>query len=300
MSTIQITLAGCHQGQKKVGVDYGFTACMSAFGKLIREEKTNIIQNDFRNSDYFDDPIYGSYLMGQKILNNNTCNSEINSNELINVTFGGDHTISFGSIMATSQIHGIDNTYVLWIDAHPDINTPDSSLTGNCHGMPVAFLMGLAKHNKFNNIQYVKPSNFAYVGVRCFDQFEIDLIEELKKDGLTVFTPEEIKADLFGCCDKLKQKWNMNKDSKLHVSLDIDSLDPSIAPATGTPVNNGINIGDVCWLMSHLNGQKAPNFDVTEVNPQLSDVVGVAKTYYAVDRIVNHYVDICLASYKNK
>jgi len=295
MSTnIQITLAGCHQGQKKIGVDYGYTSCIAPFGALIlndQEKKFNIIQNDYRSSEYFNDPIYGSHIMGKKILENS-------DKETINVTFGGDHTISYGSIASTSQIHGIDNTYVLWIDAHPDINTPSSSLTGNCHGMPVSFLMGLSKHEKFDSIKYVKPSNFAYVGVRCFDQFEIDLIENLKKEGLTVITPEQVKNNLHECCENLRKKWNMNKESKLHVSLDIDSLDPSLAPATGTPVENGITVGDITWLIPYLSGDKTPNIDVTEVNPLLSDVCGVAKTYCCVNQVLDFYTKVCLAKHK--
>lgn len=282
-----ISIAGCHQGQNKKGVEYGFTPFLSALHHVMSndEYQKNVI--DFRSDEYFTDPIYGSHILGNNIFTNTIKDSTL-------ITFGGDHTISYGTIIAAKKLY--HNLKVIWIDAHPDINTPTSSLSGNCHGMPVSYLFGISKDPRLEEV-YIDPKDFAYIGVRCLDNFEKNLLEELKKKGLLVYTADDvIKNGIKNITKDIKKKWNLeNKKYKFHVSLDVDSMDPVYIPSTGTPVDNGISPSDVSYLLSwanHNSINKMSNLDITEVNPLLSDIGGICKTYSTINKILKRYLYI--------
>lgn len=286
-NNLTISIASCHQGQRKKGVEFGFTSFLNSLNNLININKYNIDYVDFRSDRYFDDPIYGSHILGNNILNKSSYESTL-------LTFGGDHTISYGTITASKKLFGI-NTKVIWIDAHPDINTPSSSLSGNCHGMPVSYLFGISKDSRLEDI-CIEPKDFAYIGIRCLDNFEKDLIDKLKKDGLQVYTAEDVKElGIKYILTEIRLRWSSNYIPKIHISLDIDSIDPKYAPATGTPVENGLEPDDVIEIISWANKNSLnnmANLDITEINPLLSDIGGVCKTYATVDRILKKYLSI--------
>lgn len=253
-----VAIAACHQGQMKSGVNNGWIGMLSP--KL--QESTFI---DFRNSRLFDDPIKGSKLLGRNISSVMTDTSRV-------LTLGGDHTVSFGSISAT--LAQDPATRVIWVDAHPDINTPKSTLSGNCHGMPVAHLLGLV-HNQFPEVP-LSPNNLVYVGLR-----DIDAAEQLMLDSIspTIFTADKVNKDsILNVLYMLSKKWK-NKNVPIHISLDIDSIDPKFAPSTGTPVSGGLYPADVMELIKWAKENSSRlHLDLVEVNPSIGTLAQVNKT----------------------
>lgn len=179
---------------------------------------------------------------------------------------GGDHSISAGTIGGVSHSRPVG---VLWIDAHGDFNTPDSSPSGNLHGMPLAALLGygpaeLADVGRAG--PKLKPEDVVLIGVRDLDRAERTL---LKASGVTVYTMREIDAQ--GMAHIVHQALaRLSHLPHLHVSLDMDSLDPSEAPGVGTPVPGGLTYREAHLLMEMLaDDNRVGSVDVVEINPIL-------------------------------
>lgn len=206
----------------------------------------------------------------------------LQDNKLL-LNWGGDHSIA----LATVGAFFLQNPtgYVVWIDAHADINLPEHSFSGNLHGMPLAILLDIQKiateHFPWLK-QKLSASNLIYVGVRDLDPFEENIIQEL---GIKVFTSEQIKKS--GMPAIAEQISNLVRNQPLHISFDIDSLSPEVAPATGVPVSNGLSLEDLEILGRKLS--KHPflkSLDVVEINPALDNAQGVFRTYYAALRFL--------------
>lgn len=175
---------------------------------------------------------------------------------------GGDHSLGLGSISGSSKY--FDNIAVVWIDAHGDINTPETSPTGNIHGMPLAAAMGIG-YEDLTNIYYdgikVKPENVYIIGARDLDEGEIELISKFK---LNVWSTKDVKVK--GHEKVMEELINDLKSKNLenvHVSFDIDCIDASLVPGTGTPVNKGMSIEEVKYILKFLmksNYVKAMDF----------------------------------------
>lgn len=182
------------------------------------------------------------------------------------IILGGDHSLSMGSISGLAS-HG--RTGVIWIDAHTDINTPASSPSGNLHGMPLSHLLGLGDERMMNiwgGGAVVRPEDIIYIGLRSVDDEERRLINELH---IRAFTMKEIdeKGIAYVARHAIDRLAHLDR---IHVSFDVDVLDPSIAPGVGTPVRGGLTYREAHLLMELLS---EPNFvtslDVVEVNPIL-------------------------------
>jgi arginase len=181
------------------------------------------------------------------------------------VVLGGDHSIAMGSLGGMARRHGPGA--VLWIDAHGDLNRPTTSPTGNVHGMPLAAALGAAG-DAFAGDGFPVPSvtRAALVGVRSLDPGERELIAEL---GIRVFTMTEI--DRRGVeaviADALAE---LAGASFVHVSLDLDAVDPMFAPGVGTPVPGGFSYREAHLALELLAEAGAiDSLDVVEVNPIL-------------------------------
>jgi arginase len=292
---IVFTAAGCHQGQPHRGVAYGYTSALTAIKHTDEFKNVRILYNDCRESEQFGDPIHGSYMIGKHIQNVIESND---SDHPIMLTFGGDHTISFGTLMQSLQRD--PDTILIWIDAHSDINSPDTSMSGNCHGMPVSYILGLSEHEEIGDtLNHLKPQNLVYIGLRSIDPAEELILQDLEKEGMVRFSAAYIiKHGIASVIDSLNEKFGMDADDvtykpNIHISLDIDSIDPCYAPATGTPVENGLHPTEVIeiikWANETTSNLKA-HLDVTEINPDLSDLEGAAKTYAVVDLILDTYL----------
>ena len=175
-------------------------------------------------------------------------------NSLVNTSYplllGGDHSIGQCSVM--SSVYKYNDIKVIWIDAHADINTYESSLTKNKHGMPLSGCLGFDKlwFNPLSN-KLLNKDNLIYVGLRDLDDFEDKLIST---HNIKRFTTKQ-------CLDYIKN----NNKSNYHISFDVDALDPTILDSTGTIAKDGLQIKEVSDIIKECNN-KLVALDVTEFN----------------------------------
>jgi arginase len=188
------------------------------------------------------------------------------------LVLGGDHSIAIGTIAglgAYAKRNG-KKLGVLWIDAHADFNTPESTPSGNIHGMPLAVCAGIGPPQLVNiagAFPKVEPKNIAIIGLRNVDKVER---ENMLKTGLNMCTMDEI--DRFGvhtAMEKILQTVAANVDY-LHVSFDLDSVDPVFAPGVGTPVKGGLDYRETHLIMEMIaESGKMTALEIVEVNPIL-------------------------------
>lgn len=182
---------------------------------------------------------------------------------LINI--GGDHTIAMGTIPPIMRLY--PETKVLWIDAHADINSPQSSSTGNMHGMPVHFLLADGD---------ITPDKLFYYGIRDLDPYEKKKVE---RDKIRYLTSDQIEAN----SNDAVLEWIGN--SPVHISLDVDGIDPSFIPCTGTPVDNGLDLWSTLNLLKRVKSQMV-SIDLVEFNPMLGSSDDLARSLGSIERIV--------------
>lgn len=186
------------------------------------------------------------------------------------LVIGGDHSISWGSISAVLSVYKEDFT-VFYIDAHGDINTSDTSQTHNAHGMHMAYLLGLGEKDLSAYLveqKYLLPSQLKYFATRSLDSGEECYINDL---NISVLYSQDITNSEAFVLDKVLDKYKNELSSpNVHISLDIDCLDPDIAPGTGVPEKNGISLEH---LIDLINGIKSRfniiSVDLVEYNPHL-------------------------------
>lgn len=199
--------------------------------------------------------------------------SEIVGAGAIPLVLGGDHSIAMGTLAGLHRASGTGG--VLWVDAHGDLNTPDSSPSGNVHGMPLAAALGVCGFDVdgLGAPPWVDPKRVALVGVRSLDPGEKDLI---RNQGITAFTMHEI--DKRGVDAVMHEAIEVVRGpGYVHLSLDVDVCDPEIAPGVGTPVKGGLSYREAHLAMEILaESQVLTSIEVVEVNPILdhADVTG--------------------------
>lgn len=204
----------------------------------------------------------------------------INIEPELPILLGGDHSMSIATIAAQSARlkiqHGTQAELgLLWIDAHPDLNLPESSPSGDVHGMSVSVLLGHGNHN-LTNLSGVnpvlKPANVIFIGARQVDQDESDLIAKL---GLRVYTIPEIEKR--GIVEVIKEAVQIlqSRTAGFVASFDLDVCDPSVAPGVATPVVGGLDLGQAKMVMQLL-GEAAglKQLELVELNPD-KDVNGL-------------------------
>lgn len=182
---------------------------------------------------------------------------------------GGDHSIAIGTLAGLA--HKYKNLGVIWYDAHADMNTEDTSPTGNIHGMPLAVAMGLG-HEKLTSIggthPKIDPKNLVIIGARSVDEGERALIKE---KGIKVYSMHEI--DRLGMTTVMNDALLYLRDRQidgLHLSLDLDGLDPMYTPGVGTPVSGGITYRESHLAMEMLQESNLlTSAEFVEVNPVL-------------------------------
>ncbi|MDE5413265.1 arginase [Alkalihalobacterium chitinilyticum] len=262
-------------GQKRRGVDMGPSAMR--YAGLIEE----IQSLDFEVEDYGD--IYinrpGSskedglrnleeVIKASEELCRKVC--EIEAEQSFPLILGGDHSISIGSIAGISQRH--HNLGVIWYDAHPDLNTEETSPSGNIHGMPLAVNLGIG-HSRLTEIggivPKVKPENIVIIGARSIDEGERELIKE---QGIKVFTMHEI--DRIGMTKVIEETIEhfAGRTDGVHLSFDLDGIDPLDAPGVGTPVLGGISYRESHLALEMLaESQLITSAEFVEINPILDN-----------------------------
>jgi arginase len=186
------------------------------------------------------------------------------------VVLGGDHSIAIGACSGVSDFFRKQSKKIgyLWIDAHGDMNTPESSPSGNVHGMPLAALIGYGAPELVELLGYkpkVEPRNVAIVGVRDLDGKERRLVKE---SGVHAFTMRDI--DERGMREVMSEalRFTMDDADGIAVSLDMDVIDPSDAPGVGTPVRGGITYREAHLAMEMIADSEAMvSLEVVEINP---------------------------------
>jgi arginase len=183
------------------------------------------------------------------------------------LVLGGDHSVALGTLGGLASVHGQGG--VLWIDAHSDINTPETSPSGNVHGMALAAALGLAGQGFESDawpLPAVDPKRVALVGTRLLDDGERRLLRDA---GVRVFTMSEI--DRIGIERAVRESLDLVSGSGfVHVSLDMDVLDPEIAPGVGTPVRGGLTYREAHLALELVaESGVAGSLEVVEVNPIL-------------------------------
>ena len=193
--------------------------------------------------------------------------SQATSDDAFPIVLGGDHSVALGTLSGLREVHGPGG--VLWIDAHGDLNSPETSPTGNVHGMVLAAALGLAAE-RFDEdgwgLPALVPARVALLGVRSLDQGERELLKRL---DVRVFTMSDV--DRLGVEAAMREALaHVAGPGFVHVSLDMDVVDPDVAPGVGTPVRGGLSYREAHLVMELVaESGLASSLDVVEVNPIL-------------------------------
>ena len=209
-------------------------------------KKTNVkVTNDLRSN------LYNLYQQN-KILNGPRVN------------IGGDHSMSIATV--ADSIKRYKDLKVVWMDAHCDINTYEMSTTKNYHGMPLSILTGLEGDRSLNfTNKKIKFKNILYIGVRDIDPYEREIV---KKHKIKYITVDEIRSNLDKALSDIK---NFISESPVHFSFDVDVLDPTVMPSTGTPVENGLELEPCKIIIDEMLTNNLVSVDLTELNLSLGD-----------------------------
>ena len=200
------------------------------------------------------------------------------------VVIGGDHSIAIGTVAAISSYHHRQGRSIglLWFDAHGDMNTPESSPSGNIHGMPLACCVGRGVPELVrlgDRVPMVDVEKAVLIGVRTIDRLEK---EEIKASGLHAFTLRDI--DMHGIHKVMRMAIEIASTGTagFHLTFDLDGTDPSVAPGVGTPVPGGTTLRESHLIMEHAaESGRLLGLEMTEINPILDDRNATAKV--AVD-----------------
>ena len=190
------------------------------------------------------------------------------------LVLGGDHAQAMGTVAGLARVHRPRGARVgvLWVDAHTDMNTPDTSPSGNIHGMPLAALLGtghpdlVALSGPENALD---PRDVVVVGARDVDATEVPLVKEL---GVRVYTMHELDRRGVGVCMEEAIEQITDGTVGVHLSFDLDGVDPADAPGVGTPVPGGLTLREshlICEMINQTG--KLLGMEMVELNPTLDD-----------------------------
>jgi arginase len=186
---------------------------------------------------------------------------------VVPIVLGGDHSVALGTLGGLASVRGPGG--VLWLDAHGDLNTPDTSPSGNVHGMPLAAALGLAAsvfETEAWSLPAVDPARVALIGARSLDEGERELVRDL---GISVATMTDL--DRRGVEPVVREALErVQGASFVHLSLDMDVVDPEVAPGVGTPIRGGLSYREAHLAMELVaEADLLTSLEVVEVNPIL-------------------------------
>jgi arginase len=190
------------------------------------------------------------------------------------VVLGGDHSVAVGTVSGIAEFLRRQNQKLglIWIDAHTDINTPESSPSGNVHGMPLAAIMGLGPPELANIFGFrpkIAPENCVLVGVRDIDAAEK---ENVRRAGIEVYTMRDIDERGMRAVMEEALRAAGRGTAGYHVSLDMDWVDPEDAPGVGTPVRGGATYREAHLAMEIIADHgRLTSFEIVEVNPVIDE-----------------------------
>lgn len=261
-------------GQRKLGVDLGPTAIRYA-GLISRLKQLDLdvydkgdIKVPVVNIEKFHSEQKGLKNYDEIIDVNQKLNKEVSAsieNNRFPLVLGGDHSIAVGSVSAISKHY--NNLGVIWYDAHGDLNIPEESPSGNIHGMPLRILTGEGPKELLElNSNVIKPENIVLIGMRDLDKGERQFI---KDHNIKTFTMSDI--DKLGIKEVIENTIEYLKSRNVdgvHLSLDVDALDPLETPGTGTRVLGGLSYRESHFALELLHqSHLISSMDLVEVNP---------------------------------
>lgn len=288
MKKIDIIKACSDLGVHKNGAELGPDAILENIdlkdiNKIYEVKKANCIKdiekgNKRKNIGYINEFNSNLYNIVSESIKNN-----------LPIILGGDHSIAIGSALAS--INKYKNLGIIWIDSHADFNTFETTVTGNIHGLPFATITGQngEELTKFHKGNFYNSKNSVLVGARSIDY--PGEYENLEKAGVTVFTTDDIKQN--GMKEVIRQAIEIasNGTDGMHVSIDIDVLDPKEAPGVSVPEVDGILENDLNEGIEEIiaNKEKVKSVDLVEYNPNY-DVYGI--TLQIAKRILNKIINL--------
>jgi arginase len=200
------------------------------------------------------------------------------------VNIGGDHSMSIATV--ADSIRRYPELKVVWMDAHADINTYNKSVSKNFHGMPLSILTGIESDPSLRFINnYINPKNIIYVGIRDIDPFEQDIISNYKMNVITI--------------DELHDNTNNNAwerisdfigNDPVHFSFDVDVLDPSVLPSTGTSVEQGLRLDACKNIVDMMIRKNIVSVDLTELNLTIGHIEERAKSIIHFSYLFKNYI----------
>ena len=183
------------------------------------------------------------------------------------LVLGGDHTLVVGSF--SGILRSVNRPGLIYFDAHADINTPQSSISGNSHGIPISELMGLSKEGVLpvSRKSNLKTEDIVYVGLNDVDPGEVEILED---NNILSFTKQDV--DSIGITEVMDRAITRLRDTDgIYISLDVDSLDKAIAPGTGLPNVDGLLKSDVLYALNRLRKENLLGMEFVETNPLMDN-----------------------------
>jgi arginase len=191
------------------------------------------------------------------------------------LVLGGDHSVATGTVSGVAEFHRRQGQKIglIWIDAHTDINTPDTSPSGNVHGMPLGAILGLGPSDMANIFGFapkVQPENCVLVGVRDIEEAEK---ENIRRAGVTeVYTMRDIDERGMRTVMEEALRTAGRGTAGYHISLDMDWIDPEDAPGVGTPVRGGATYREAHLAMEIIHDHgRMTSFEIVEINPVIDE-----------------------------
>lgn len=299
MKAVSVIGVPMQAGQPKKGTQFGPEA-MRKHDLIHRLQRLGVTVEDTGDLDIpnpKDDPTISNIKhpkavgLGNKIVSD-AVEQELKKGNSV-LVLGGDHSLGIGSVHG-NILGEKERPIVLWVDAHSDINTSITSPSGNAHGMPVSFFLeettsSVPKMPEFDWITAkLKAKDVVFIGLRDIDSGEVQLLQNL---GIKYFSMHEV--DAYGIKDVLRLALEMTDPTgkrPIHVSFDIDGMDPMFSPSTGTPVHGGLTFRECMYMAEILHAtNRISVLDIVELNPTLGTEEDKEKTIMHTMKIIEHF-----------
>ena len=207
----------------------------------------------------------------------------VSESNILPISLGGDHSIVIASALGSKSVNNIG---IIWIDAHLDYNTFDTTITGNLHGLPLAAINGLCNElTSFTN-NFINSKNTVVVGYRSMEENRDIEMNNIRKSGVTVFTEEDIKT--YGIEYVMNKAFEIasNNTDGIHISYDLDVINPIVCPGVSVPELGGLSYSEAITVINMIknNINLVKSFDLVEFNP-LNDIDN--KTFNIANEILN-------------